>query len=89
MSPARRGSVRPRSGLERGEGFPLLKSLWSQAESLPEWEVCLLVFSLLYTPCVAAIASIKKELGAKWAAGVVVWQCVIIWVFAVLAQKMR
>ncbi len=39
----------------------------------------LLVFSLLYTPCVAAIASIKRELGAKWAAGVVVWQCVIAW----------
>ena len=39
----------------------------------------LLVFSLLYTPCVAAIASVKRELGAKWAAGVVIWQCVIAW----------
>ena len=39
----------------------------------------LLVFSLLYTPCVAAIASIKRELGTKWAAGVVIWQCVIAW----------
>lgn len=37
----------------------------------------LLVFSLLYTPCVAAIASIKREMGSKWAVGVVVWQCVI------------
>ncbi|MBR4532406.1 ferrous iron transport protein B [bacterium] len=39
----------------------------------------LLVFSLLYTPCVAAIASVKRELGTKWAAGVVIWQCVIAW----------
>ena len=45
---------------------------------------CLLVFSLLYTPCVAAIASIKRELGLKWAAGVVVWQCVVAWVAAFL-----
>lgn len=42
----------------------------------------LLVFSLLYTPCVAAIASIKRELGKKWAAAVVIWQCVIAWVAA-------
>ena len=41
-----------------------------------------MVFSLLYTPCVAAIASVKRELGAKWAAGVVVWQCLIAWVAA-------
>ena len=39
----------------------------------------ILVFSLLYTPCVAAIASIKRELGTKWAIGVVIWQCVIAW----------
>ena len=42
----------------------------------------ILVFSLLYTPCVAAIASVKRELGGKWAVGVVVWQCVIAWVAA-------
>ncbi len=42
----------------------------------------LLVFSLLYTPCVAAIAAIRRELGTKWAVGVVVWQCVIAWVAA-------
>lgn len=42
----------------------------------------LLVFSLLYTPCVAAIASIKRELGQRWAIGVVVWQCVIAWLVA-------
>ena len=46
----------------------------------------ILVFSLLYTPCVAAIASIKRELGVKWAAGVVVWQCVIAWVAALVVH---
>lgn len=39
----------------------------------------LLVFCLLYTPCVAAIASVKRELGAKWAVGVVLGQCLIAW----------
>ena len=39
----------------------------------------LLVFSLLYTPCVAAIASIKREMGSKWAIGVVIWQCAVAW----------
>ena len=42
----------------------------------------LLVFCLLYTPCVAAIASVRRELGGKWAAGMVVLQCVIAWVCA-------
>ena len=42
--------------------------------------LCLLVFSLLYTPCVAAIASVRREMGAKWALGVVVWQCAVAWV---------
>lgn len=42
----------------------------------------LLVFSLLYSPCVAAIASVRRELGRKWAAGVVVWQTVLAWVAA-------
>ncbi len=42
----------------------------------------MLVFSLLYTPCVAAIASVKRELGGKWALGVVVWQCVVAWLAA-------
>ncbi|MBP3384836.1 MAG: ferrous iron transport protein B [Firmicutes bacterium] len=44
----------------------------------------LLVFSLLYTPCMAAVASIKVELGGKWAAGVVVWQCVVAWVASLI-----
>ncbi len=42
----------------------------------------LLAFCLLYTPCVAAIASVKRELGSKWAVGVVVGQCVIAWIVA-------
>lgn len=46
----------------------------------------LLVFCLLYTPCVAAIASIRRELGGKWAVGVVVGQCVIAWVCAFLVR---
>lgn len=46
----------------------------------------LLAFCLLYTPCVAAIASIRRELGGKWAVGVVVGQCVIAWVCALLVR---
>ena len=46
----------------------------------------LLVFSLLYTPCVAAIASVKRELGTKWAVGVALWQCAIAWVVASVAH---
>ena len=48
----------------------------------------LLVFCLLYTPCVAAIASVKRELGGKWAAGVVIGQCVIAWLMAGLMYGM-
>ena len=46
----------------------------------------LLVFSLLYTPCVAAVASVKRELGAKWAVGMVFWQCLIAWVVAIITR---
>ena len=46
----------------------------------------MLVFSLLYTPCVAAIASIKRELGAKWAMGIVVLQCSVAWVCAFIVR---
>ncbi|MBQ9564512.1 MAG: ferrous iron transport protein B [Synergistaceae bacterium] len=46
----------------------------------------LLVFSLLYTPCIAAVASIRRELGARWAAGVALWQCAVAW-FAALATR--
>lgn len=44
----------------------------------------LLIFSLLYTPCVAAIASIKRELGRKWAVFVVLWQCCVAWTVALI-----
>ena len=44
----------------------------------------MMVFCLLYTPCVAAIVAIKRELGGKWAAFVVVFQCLIAWLMAFL-----
>ena len=48
--------------------------------------VTMLVFSLLYAPCVAAVASIKRELGARWAVGVVLWQCVLAWIVALIVK---
>ena len=48
--------------------------------------VSMLVFSLLYTPCVASIAAIKRELGVRWSLGVVVWQCFIAWIAASIAH---
>ena len=48
----------------------------------PVGAAALLVFCLLYTPCVAAIASVRRELGGKWAILVVVGQCVIAWIAA-------
>ena len=48
--------------------------------------LCVLVFSLLYTPCVAAIASIRRELGPKWGAYIIVWQCFLGWVAAFLVH---
>jgi len=47
----------------------------------------MLVFSLIYTPCVAAIAAIRRELGRVWALGVVVWQCALAWVLALLVKQ--
>ena len=47
----------------------------------------LLVFCLLYTPCVAAIASVKRELGGKWAAAMVFGQCLIAWVVAFIVYQ--
>ena len=46
----------------------------------------LLVFSLLYTPCVAAVASIKRELGSRWAVYVVLWQCGVAWLAALIVH---
>lgn len=50
----------------------------------PASALSLLVFCLLYTPCVAAISSVKRELGSKWALVVVVGQCVVAWIMAAL-----
>ena len=46
----------------------------------------LLVFSLLYTPCVAAVAAIRRELGRRWALAVVLWQCAIAWAAALAVR---
>lgn len=46
----------------------------------------LLVFSLLYTPCVAAVASVKRELGTKWAVGLVIFQCAVAWLCSLLVR---
>ena len=48
--------------------------------------IVFLTFTLLYTPCVAAITSVKRELGGKWAVGVVVFQCAIAWVVAFIVN---
>ena len=50
----------------------------------PASALSLLIFCLLYTPCVAAISSVKRELGSKWALVVVVGQCVVAWIMAAL-----
>ena len=44
--------------------------------------ISMLVFCLLYTPCVAAVAAIRRELGTKWMLFIIVFQCVIAWVVA-------
>ena len=48
--------------------------------------VSLLVFCLLYTPCAAAVASIKRELGGKWAWNIVLFQCAIAWAAAFVVR---
>lgn len=52
----------------------------------PVSAAALLVFCLLYTPCVAAVSSIKRELGGKWAAAIVVEQCVLAWIMAFIVK---
>lgn len=61
-----------------GNNEELLKAI------TPLTAASLLVFCLLYTPCMAAVASIRRELGGQWAAFVVVMQCVIAWICAFL-----
>ncbi len=62
-----------------------LSILFGSTESLmtilsPLSALALLVFCLLYTPCVAAVTSVKRELGTKWAIGVVLSQCAVAWI---------
>jgi ferrous iron transport protein B len=67
----------------------VMEILFSQGVSAalsPVTAAELLVFSLLYTPCVAAIASIRRELGGKWAIGVVLWQCAVAWAAALIVR---
>lgn len=52
----------------------------------PQIAFVLLIFCLLYTPCVAAIASIRRELGTKWAVSTVIFQCVVAWVVAFIVR---
>ena len=53
----------------------------------PAAAISFLVFCLLYTPCVAAVAAIKRELGGKWALGIVAMQCAIAWIVAFAAYR--
>ncbi|SCI71805.1 Ferrous iron transport protein B [uncultured Clostridium sp.] len=65
-----------------GEGSASLASLFT-----PFTALIFLVFTLLYTPCVAAISSIKREIGSKKSAAVVIlMQCVIAWTFAFIVR---
>ena len=57
-----------------------------QSAITPLTAAVLLVFSLLYTPCVAAVASVRREMGGKWAAGMVIWQCLVAWVAALVVR---
>ena len=52
----------------------------------PATAASLLAFSLLYTPCIAALASIKREMGLRWAMDVVLWQCIFAWIAALLVR---
>ena len=68
-----------------------LSVLFGTTESLlaaisPLAAASLLVFCLLYTPCVAAVAAVKQELGGKWALGIVIWQCVVAWIVAMIVR---
>ena len=69
----------------------VMELLFSSAEGIGSMlstltAASLLVFSLLYTPCVAAVASIKRELGRHWALYVVLWQCGVAWVAALIVH---
>ena len=68
-----------------------IEVLFGSVESLlaaidPAAAAALLVFCLLYTPCAAAVASVRQELGGKWALGVVLLQCGVAWIFGLAAR---
>lgn len=77
-------------GKELAEGELFCPACGKAVQIVPDYNVyddpftaaVFLVFTLLYTPCVAAIASVKRELGGKWAVFVVAIQCVIAWLVA-------
>ena len=54
--------------------------------SARKWKKTLLVFCLLYTPCIAAVASVKREMGGRWATVMVVNQCVVAWLAALIVR---
>ena len=60
-----------------GSGVDALTTMFT-----PLTAVVFLVFTLLYTPCVAAIGAVRKELGGKWAFAIVVLQCMVAWIVA-------
>ena len=69
----------------------IMEVLFVSPEGLPSMissltAASMLVFSLLYTPCVAAVASVKREMGSRWAVGVVLWQCSVAWLAALIVR---
>ena len=56
------------------------------AELTPLAAASMLVFCLLYTPCVAAVSAIRREMGGKWALFTVIWQCGVAWVAALAVR---
>ena len=75
------------TGFMAKEGVVSTLTILSAVDILtPFTAAVFLVFTLLYTPCVAAIASVKRELGGKWAVGVAITQCVIAWLVAFLIR---
>ena len=75
------------TGFMAKEGVVSTLTILSAVDILtPFTAAVFLVFTLLYTPCVAAIASVKRELGGKWAVSVAITQCVIAWLVAFLVR---
>ena len=65
--------------------FPASESVASALTPLTA--AAMLAFSLLYSPCIAAIAAIRRELGARWALAMIAWQCLLAWVCALLVTR--